>query len=50
MYGTLLTPAMVSKWSENKIVAWCNVTVSQRRHRWRQKMVLKNLKTGCLSL
>ena len=59
VYGTLLTPAMVSKWGEDEggkcklceekmgtiqhILAGCKVAVSQGRYRWRHDKVLKQI-------
>ena len=59
VYGTLLTPAMVSKWSEDEdgkcklceekmgtiqhILAGCTVALSQGRYRWRHDKVLKQI-------
>ncbi|XP_063694224.1 uncharacterized protein LOC134825946 [Bolinopsis microptera] len=59
VYGTLLTPSMVSKWSEDEdgkcklceermgtiqhILAGCKVALSQGRYRWRHDKVLKQI-------
>ncbi|XP_063673703.1 uncharacterized protein LOC134810939 [Bolinopsis microptera] len=59
VYGTLLTPSMVSKWSEDEdgkcklceermgniqhILAGCKVALSQGMYRWRHDKVLKQI-------
>ena len=59
VYGTLVTPALVAKWSEEEdgmcklctdklgtvphILAGCPVALSQGRYRWRHDKVLKQI-------